>query len=128
MDRKAGAVIKLEIKGRPSPWANQPHEGIWRECIASQARAALLTAHAKEVIPKRVEIEFRMLPGRRGDLDNLAKPVLDTLFRQSRKSLHPVACIFECDDCKLEELILRRTRVDTAQAEGATIIMDLSQE
>lgn len=116
----------LEIIGRPSPWANQPHEGIWRKQIAEQARATVLGPFDESVKPVRVVVEFRMLPSRGGDLDNLAKPVLDTLFRQSRKSTHPVACIFQCDDCHLNELLLRRTEVSSPAEEGATITIEFA--
>lgn len=66
-----------------------------------------------------------MLPTRNGDLDNLAKPVLDTLFRQSRRSVHPVASIFLCDDCHLHELTLKRFLVTSPDEEGATITIVL---
>lgn len=74
------------------------HRAARKRKRAKQASAAVESAYAAHIIPARVEIEFRMTSTRRGDLDNLAKPVLDTLFRQSRRSKHPVACLFECDD------------------------------
>lgn len=65
-----------------------------------------------------------MLPERRGDLDNLAKPVLDTLFRQSRKSKFPVATLFQCDDCRIDSLRLKRVAVEFASEEGALISIE----
>jgi hypothetical protein len=118
--------VTLIIKGRPSPWANQPHEGIWRLQIADQARAAVQTPFSQEVKPRSVTIEFLMISTRRGDLDNLAKPVIDTLFRQARKSTHPVACLFMCDDFHLHELILRRSVVESPANEGAIITIEFA--
>lgn len=118
-------TITLEIRGRPSPWANGDHESRWRQAVADQARLAIEAPFDAAVRPTRVVVEFRMIGTRRGDLDNLAKPVLDTLFRQSRRSKHPIACIFGCDDFHLDELVLRRIRVETAESEGATITIVL---
>lgn len=116
--------LTLVIRGRPSPWANQPQEGVWRSQIADQVRETVPEPFSKEIRPRKVRIEFLMIQSRRGDLDNLAKPVLDTLFRQSRKSAHPVACIFMCDDCHIEELTLKRTIVTDPADEGAIVSIE----
>ncbi|MBS1706526.1 MAG: hypothetical protein JST40_11685 [Armatimonadetes bacterium] len=119
-------TVVIEVKGRPSPWANQPHEGIWRKLIAEKARELVPSQWPPETIPSRVEVDFRMTKHRRGDLDNLAKPVLDTLFRQSRASKHPVACFFQCDDFHLSELVLRRKLVESEEEEGARISIEFA--
>lgn len=118
------APIIFDVSGRPSPWANEPHESAWRQAIATRAREVVAEPYGATVRPSRVVVEFRLTPRRKGDLDNLAKPVLDTLFRQSRISKHPVACIFTCDDFYLSELILRRIEVSGLEEEGATIIIE----
>lgn len=118
--RMQGPIV-LVVYGRPSPYSNGPYESAWRQTVASQALLAFPEPFPATVHPLRIEIEFRMIPSRRGDLDNLAKPVLDTLFCQSRESKHPVAHVFLCDDCVLDELVLRRTRVSSVEEEGATI-------
>lgn len=117
--------IVLEIFGRQSPWANQPHEGIWREQIAQQSREVIPKPFDASIRPVRATVEFRMIAARRGDLDNLAKPVLDTLFRQSRKSVFPVASVFLCDDCHLHELSLKRVAVASVEEEGAVITIEV---
>ena len=118
-------TIVLEVTGSPSPWANGPREAAWRHAIWQHAVAAVPVPFEKSLRPHKMTVEFRMISSRRGDLDNLAKPVLDTLFRQSRKSSHPVGSMFECDDCYLNELMLRRCTVDLPSEEGATITIEM---
>src|SRR5688572_2934894 len=122
----ASDPLVLRIIGRPSPWANGPHEAEWRMQIAHQTSCALSKAFDRSLRPSSVVVEFRMLPRRRGDLDNLAKPVLDTLFRQSRTSKHPVAQLFDCDDCEVHELVLRRIQVHSESEEGEDITIHLA--
>jgi hypothetical protein len=122
---RSDSRIVINVQGRPSPWANQPHEGAWRHLIAIEARRIKADPFHPSVRPSRVIIEFRMIESRRGDLDNLAKPVLDTLFRQSRSSKFPVSSLFCCDDFHLPELILRRVIVHSPELEGANIVIDL---
>ena len=86
------ATIEFSIHGTPSPWANEEIEVRWRQAIAAQVPP-------KAEIPSgaifEVELEFRLDPRRllrSNDLDNLAKPVLDTLFTQARRSTRPARC------------------------------------
>lgn len=122
---RSDSKIVINVQGRPSPWANQPHEGAWRQLIALETKKIKAEPFHPSVRPLRVIIEFRMIESRRGDLDNLAKPVLDTLFRQSRSSKFPVSSLFCCDDFHLPELTLRRVIVHSPELEGANIIIDL---
>lgn len=62
--------------------------------------------------------------GRSGqDLDNLAKPVLDTLFKASVGCKYPelTGALFACDDCVLADLRLQSVWVDVSHDEGVDI-------
>ena len=111
-------MMEFVIRGIPSPWANGEPEVRWRKAIATQVppRPEIPAGAVFEV-----ELEFCVHPDRllRGnDLDNLAKPVLDTLFTQSRPSKHPTGALFGVDDGQVVDLKLRKT---AAQEEGVRV-------
>jgi len=68
----------------PKPWGSK--EWVWRKCLAEQVRASCQVKHlldSGKTVEFDVKIIFLMKAEYigRADLDNLAKPVLDTLFR-----------------------------------------------
>ncbi|MGZ5323279.1 MAG: hypothetical protein ACXWZ3_04275 [Solirubrobacterales bacterium] len=73
-----------------------------------------------------VEVIFRMTPGDLKkpavDLDNLVKPVLDTLFTsQHVPPTVPTRVLFPVNDTWIFRLVAEKVGVETAQDQGALI-------
>jgi len=65
----------------------------------------------------------------RADLDNLAKPMLDTLFQTRNaqvKDLSLTGALFNVDDDRVFKLILEKRLVSTGAEEGVDIKVVLS--
>ena len=72
-----------------------------------------------------VEVIFRMTPEDMDrpalDLDNLVKPVLDTLFTSQNVSPGVTGVLFPVNDTWVFRLVLEKVRVETPQEQGADI-------
>lgn len=106
-------IIGCEVKGRASVWANPPYEQEWKSKLEQRLREVKPLGY---VPPQRFSIKIDFYIGRSriekgNDLDNLAKPVLDTLVKVG----------FIPDDPKVYNLEL--TKHITAEEESATIDM-----
>ena len=75
--------------------------------------------------PLTVDVEFRITQPRFGssDLDNLVKPVLDTLFRSRDEQLDPslTAALLPIDDAAIQRLVVEKHRVDRREDEGLSV-------
>ena len=118
--------ISVSIRGKkPTPWGSNEWE--WRKAIAIEAnKQKQIRGHAGVLLKFEVEIIFHMRTTtfKKSDLDNLAKPVLDTLFQPydvqvKDKSLS--GALFELDDNQVHKLLLEKRLVNTYQEEGADI-------
>lgn len=124
--KKRGSSPPVRIRGvTPSPWGNAEKEQYWREYIAEDVGKRV---HQPLTVPDNtqfeVKIEFYFISSRffsSGDLDNLAKPVLDTLFRQRAASRFPTGCLFKLDDARVTSLLLTKQVVGKEEHEGAKI-------
>ena len=125
--------FQIAIRGmRPSPSANERREVAWRHKIAEEI--------AKRVnrplnVPADTQFELRITfyiesaqLFRAGDLDNLAKPVLDTLFQQSRPTELPTARLFTVDDGYVTSLQPAKHGVKKSSDEGADIHLKWSPQ
>ena len=119
----------------PNPWRIQVRghaarrEGVsWREAI----RDAVTETYPQAPFTSppsgtrfTVEVIFRMTPedlARRAvDLDNLAKPVLDTLFTSQNVSKLTGVLLPGVNDTWVFRLLLEKVGVKTAQEQGADI-------
>ena len=121
-------MIEIEVKGKPKAWANNEkgEEVKWREMIRDKIRKDLEEGKytkIKKNTKLKIEVIF-YLNGKRidnSDLDNLAKPVMDTIcqIRQSHfKDKSLIGNLSEDDDGKVFELILKKEERET---EGALI-------
>ena len=120
------ASLTLHVRGIPKAWANNEWE--WRKAVAQEARLSRQN-QAKTIASTTyldMVIIFNLMKDRvlRPDLDNLAKPVLDTLFRirnaqVSDKSL--TGALFDVDDDHVFRLLLEKRSVETVTDEGAEI-------
>ncbi len=113
----------------PIPWGS--NEWAWRKAIAEQARAERLhqqIAPAVSATRFSVAIVFFMTAAhiQRADLDNLAKPVLDTLFliRNAQvRDMSLTGALFDVDDARVFKLSLEKEVVPNAQHEGVQVMI-----
>lgn len=115
--------ILFRVRGiKPAPWGT--NEWQWRNAVAIEARNQRrnsVNSHRFEV-----SIVFYLLHPtlERADLDNLAKPVLDTIFLSNYpqvKDRSLTGALFEVDDSFVHKLTLEKMLVKTAEEEGAEI-------
>jgi hypothetical protein len=120
----------------PNPWRIQVrgHQArvksiSWREAI----RDAVTDTYPQAPFPSppvgtrfTVEVIFRMTPGDLDrpacDLDNFAKPVIDTLFTSQNVSRRPTGVLLpEVNDTWVFRLLLEKVGVKTPEEQGADI-------
>jgi Holliday junction resolvase RusA-like endonuclease len=116
--------ISINVRGiKPAPWANK--EWDWRKAIAVEAKK-----QSQGVPVLRTEFEvsiiFYLLQSTfdKSDLDNLAKPVLDTLFLPNNPQVKDrtlTGALIELDDSQVNKLSLEKRLVSSRQDEGAEI-------
>jgi Holliday junction resolvase RusA-like endonuclease len=72
-----------------------------------------------------VNVVFRIAEPRfaSSDLDNLVKPVLDTLFRSRDEQLDPslTAALLPLDDAAINRLLVEKQRAKGSDDEGVTV-------
>jgi len=113
----------------PTPWGSS--EWDWRKAIAEQARAERQhqqIASVDSATRFSVTIVFFMTAAhiQRPDLDNLAKPVLDTLFLPRNAQVHDkslTGALFDVDDDCVFKLSLEKAVVQNAQDEGMQVMI-----
>jgi hypothetical protein len=100
----------------------------WKEAIRAAVEAAYPPAPfapPPEGTKFAVEVIFRMTPAdldrRACDLDNFAKPVLDTLFTSQNVSPGVTGVLIPVNDTWVFRLILEKVGVKTPQEQGADI-------
>ncbi len=120
--------MTVTIRGKkPIAWLNNEWE--WRGVLAEQGRKTREQSAHQEVSKTThfsVEVVF-LLNGtniERVDLDNLAKPLLDTLFRPRRpqvKDLNLTGALFDVDDDRVYKLSLEKRLVASTKDEGVDV-------
>lgn len=93
------------IRGVPAPFANGEPEQQWREAISHQC-GSRVDLGGERHLRFKVWIQFLLAPGRcfnGNDIDNLAKPVVDTLVNENNGAL------FLVDDTYLSDLTVTKT-------------------
>jgi hypothetical protein len=122
--------VVISVRGqRPIPWGC--NEWMWRKAVSDAAHVVRKTR--EEVLPKvpqethfSVTLLFLMKPGsiERADLDNLAKPVLDTLFRSRNAQVQDkelTGAMFGVDDDRVFQLVAAKKLVVGPNDEGIDI-------
>jgi hypothetical protein len=121
--------VELSVRGvLPTPWGAGEQEWRWRAALAAEASRVIreggpLGFHLFAEF--RVEIVFYLtdVAHRSCDLDNLEKPVLDTLFKEMRQQA-PVdgitGAMFEAYDSRVMEMHSKKDRAPVG-GEGADI-------
>jgi Holliday junction resolvase RusA-like endonuclease len=118
--------ISISIRGiKPAPWGN--NEWSWRNVLATESRK-----QHQEAISSGAKFEvaviFYLIQSTldKSDLDNLAKPVLDTLFLPNNPQVKDktlTGALIEMDDSCVVKLSLEKQRAPSAQEEGAEIVI-----
>jgi len=111
-------MIEFRVNGTPKPWANNEIE--WRKKIKDEC---IKLPKIKGKVKLRVKIIFYLKKERlnKSDLDNLAKPVLDTICKVNNpqtKDKSLTGNIYDYDDNMVFELILKK---EESEIEGAFI-------
>lgn len=118
--------ITLHIRGiKPAPWAGK--EWDWRKAVATEARKHFQGSPDSK-LSFEVHVIFYFLESTfdKSDLDNLTKPVLDTLFLPNNpqvKDRSLTGALIETDDSRVTKLYLEKRTVTSQQDEGADIII-----
>lgn len=115
---------QIRVRGYPP----RVRDTRWREAIRDQVRASHpqppFAAPPSET-KFDVEVIFRMTPQDMDkpalDLDNLVKPVLDTLFTSQNVSPAVTGVLFPVNDTWVFRLVLEKVRVEAPQDQGADI-------
>ena len=125
--------ITVSVRGMtPIPWGGG--EMPWRGKLAEEARLARVKSNVQVIsilTHFAVDIVFLMRQPRieGADLDNLAKPILDTLFRSRNaqvKDLSLTGALFDVDDDRVFKLTLEKKLVSTSTEEGVDINISYS--
>jgi Holliday junction resolvase RusA-like endonuclease len=126
MTRPTGEIA-VQVRGvKPKAWGNKEME--WRLAVAGEARHLVRPVDVDDLAEFRVEATFYLMPQDAWttvDLDNLAKPLLDTLFRTRHPQMPEAVTgsLFEIDDGRVMELILRKRVVEIPSEEGVDVLV-----
>ncbi len=120
--------ISFPVRGyKPIAWGDNERD--WRRAIADEARGLRYKVGARKISERTsfiVEILFLLCPRyiKGVDLDNLAKPVLDTIFKSRHsqvKDLYLTGALFDVDDDQVIRLVLEKREVTHTGEEGIDI-------
>ena len=115
---------RINVRGHPA----RVKAICWREAIRDEVKATYPEAPFAEPPPETkfdVKVTFRMTPEDLDrpafDLDNFAKPVLDTLFTSQNVSPRLTGVLLPVNDTWVFRLRLEKVKVTTPQEQGADI-------
>lgn len=120
--------ISFPVRGqKPIAWGN--NEWDWRRAVADQARGLRYKVDAHKISERTsfiVEIVFLLCPHyiKEVDIDNLAKPVLDTVFKSRYPQVqdyHLTGALFDVDDDQVIRLVLEKREVTHTGEEGIEV-------
>ena len=119
---------KISVRGRtPAPWGVK-NQWEWRDCLTAQTwsiRSLVDQQQIQETSEFHVKVVFWMTEPhvKHADLDNLAKPVLDTLFliRNAQCGDSRTGALFDVDDNRVFELTAEKRIVPLCEEEGVDV-------
>lgn len=119
--------IKISVQGeKPVPWGC--NEWDWRRVVAKQARQVRSQIQGTISTNAQFSVALIFLIGEdyigRTDLDNLAKPVLDTLFQIRNAQVKDpslTGALFDVDDDQVFKLNLEKRLVSSEEEQGVEI-------
>ena|SRR5258708_4217739 len=118
----------FSVRGiRPKPWGTK--EWNWRRAIAAEAIKVQPSGNENDPRQICVHLTFHLVTAVVGcaDLDNLAKPVLDTLFHAKRVQTPEdglSGVLFSCDDGHVYQLHLKKQSVSSETDEGIDAVIE----
>lgn len=123
--------IRLSVRGSsPKPWGT--NEWDWRGSISAVVRDHLKDMTVNNISKEscfEVDIVFYVLDNsfKQSDLDNLAKPVLDTLFHSRTAQVQDMkltgALFPSIDDDRVTKLNLEKRLTESTDDQGAEILV-----
>ena len=119
-------VVAISVVGRTPLGGGSSSRRQWRDALR---QAAIAVAPDPREVPERapvsVDVIFRIAEPRfaSSDLDNLVKPVLDTLFRSRDEQLDPTltAALLPVDDAAINRLVVEKQQAAGTEDEGVTV-------
>ena len=116
-------------RSSPAPWGS--NEWAWRSALATEARAVASLVQGWPIIGACfvVKLTFYLAPStwERADLDNLAKPVLDTIFLSTNPQVRDrslTGALFEVDDKRVIQLAVEKQLVSRPEEEGCDVSIE----
>jgi hypothetical protein len=119
--------VTLGVRGVSPVGGGSSARWAWRRAIAQQARRIRREHRLGEVSPDaafELEVVFFLLPARgHADVDNLSRPVLNTLFdsRDEQADRTLTATLFDAEDAQIHRLILEKRVVTDRAEEGIDV-------
>lgn len=120
--------VTLKVRGVSPVGGGSSARWAWRRAIAQQARGIRSEHRLGAVSPHAAfefESDFLLLPirARDADVDNLARPVLNTLFdsRDEQADRTLTATLFDAEDAQIHRLILEKRVVTDSAEEGIDV-------
>jgi hypothetical protein len=123
-------LIELQVRGaRPVPWG--AGEWAWRAELAQATRQVIAVSPVPAPPPDAgftVMLTFYLSPARHrdSDLDNLAKPVLDTLFHArlvQARFPDVTGVLFDVPDERVVKLVLEKRLAGRADDQGIDVLV-----
>jgi hypothetical protein len=122
--------VVLEVVGRSPVGGGSSARWEWRRALAERARQLRGTHGLAAVSPTAtfaVGVRFSLLPRRAlgADLDNLVRPVLNTLFssRDEQSDLTLTGALFGADDARIYRLVVEKRVVEDPAREGVEVVV-----
>lgn len=120
--------VTLGVRGVSPVGGGSSARWAWRRAIAQQAGRIRSERSLSAVSPEaafELEVVFFLLPARArdADVDNLARPVLNTLFdsRDEQADRTLTATLFDAEDAQIHRLILEKRVVADPAEEGIDV-------
>jgi hypothetical protein len=121
--------VVFEVRGRPPVGGGTSARWEWRRALADRARRVRSDHRLSVVSPTAtfdVVVRFLLLPRRAlgADLDNLVRPVLNTLFssRDEQADATLTGTLFVADDARIYRLAVEKRVVEDAADEGVMVV------
>jgi hypothetical protein len=127
--------VVFDVRGRPPVGGGSSARWEWRRALADRARRIRSEHRLSAVSPTatfHVDVRFLLLPRRAlgADLDNLVRPVLNTLFssRDEQTDATLTGTLFGAEDARIYRLAVEKHVVDDAADEGVEVVARWSDD
>jgi hypothetical protein len=128
-DRTLIDSVAFAVRGRAPVGGGSSSRWEWRRAIAEQAREVRTTLQCEvsRTALFAFEVVFSLLPLRAhsADIDNLARPVLNTLFdsRDEQADRTLTATLFDAEDAQIWWLVAEKRLVEDPADEGIEVVV-----